>query len=643
MAAPFATLLTIAFLAAPALGQPVAEEPRQADPVAGEADNEATMITMEFNGIELRQVIQFIIRGRDINIVTANALDEKITVKLVGVSWRLALESVLKAHGYTYVEDQNILRIVKISGDPADTRRVPLVLRLRHTTAEAARQVLEPLLSPEGKIVILGGEKGKTLSIIDQPQFLEVVQEILPKVDTPPRQSTSELTQNDDGTINLRLVSYPLADLDLLLQQYLSLNVVVQDPLTGDTSINLRNVTWEEALKLLLLRHDYAFRMENEVVLIGRESRFKEELVTVEFKLLYINGWDLKPYLEKLTTKEGSITCFSPQPRGGFEFGTKITERREKADDDNNGSGKARVIAVTDRPSRVAVIAERIKTLDVRPEQVEVDVKIIEIRRDNDRQTGIDWNAVLEFVGAARPTILPFGSHGGELFPGNFPATATGFSFGSISAQEMTAVLRMIKQTTDAEVVSEPNITTLDNTEASILIGQKFPVTSETIDPTTSVRTVTLDYYEDIGIQLLVVPTISDGGRVHMVIHPAVSSVSSLIEDRFPVIDTREADTQVLLRSGDTAVIGGLIERTKSEEVRSIPWLGRIPILGWFFSHTAKTETVTELVIFVTPRIVRNPDDPHTALQVPVARREVLRQMRDRFRTLLEEQGPLND
>jgi len=237
-----------------------------------------------------------------------------------------------------------------------------------------------------------------------------------------------------------------------------------------------------------------------------------------------------------------------------------------------------------------------------------------------------------------RPTNLPFGPHGGRFFPGPVPTpTDSNFLFGTLDATQLTAALQLIEQTTEAEVISEPNITTLDSIEASILIGQKFPVTTETVDPQTAVRTVSLDYYEDIGIQLNVVPTVSGPeDKVHLIIHPAVSTVAELIENRYPVIQTREADTQVLLASGETVVIGGLIESDVAETVRRIPWISRIPLLGRLFTFTDESEITTELILLVTPRVVQGAGEMEAALLLDSQRVDSLRRLNEILEGVLD-------
>ena len=607
-----------------------------AGPLAAE---DQTRITLDFDEIELRQAIQFILRDRrDIKFVTGEDLAEKVTVKLVNVEWRQALLSLLKVHGYTLAEENSVLRVVKLGeSDPASRQRIPLLVHLRHAEPEAVRQLLEPMLSADGKVLLLGsGDNGqRILAVIDGPEVLALVRDLLPTLDQPPTHFTGTIVARDDGTIDIDLEDFPLSGIPGLLEEQLGLNVFVNGALAGDANIHVNGVHWEQALALVLGEAGYVFRQEDGVVIISGGESATGEMVTQEFKLRYVDGWDLLPYIEPLLSDGSSIAVYSPSQRAGFAFGGGITQDVRMNAVGRPSKSRGRLLSVTDRPEIVAMVAERVRGIDQMPKQVQVDVKIVQIDRDSGSRTGIDWSTVLSLTGASRDTSFPFPTKnaGGEFF--GPVVEPTGFTFGSLAADQLTAVLRMIEEDEESEIISEPNITALDNIEASILIGQKFPLTKETIDPQTAVRTVTLDRYEDSGIQLLVVPTITEGNRVHMLIHPAVSSIVELIEDRFPVINTREADTQLLLRSGDTAVIGGLIERTTSMKQRRIPLLGKIPFLGWFFSYTEEVRSTSELVIFVTPRIVIDPSELERSLIVGEERREHLSRLRDLFDRLL--------
>ncbi|HDZ76919.1 MAG TPA: hypothetical protein ENH41_02400, partial [Candidatus Omnitrophica bacterium] len=152
-----------------------------------------------------------------------------------------------------------------------------------------------------------------------------------------------------------------------------------------------------------------------------------------------------------------------------------------------------------------------------------------------------------------------------------------------------------------AHLLASPSITTLNNYEAKIIIGEKVPYREETQTP---VGTTETTRFIDVGISLSVTPRVSGDGYITMIIHPEVSSVSEII-DAGPRITTREADTIVRVRDGETAVIGGLI-KNQNDGVRSrIPILGSLPIVGFLFSNRAEDKLQTELAVFITPHIIR--------------------------------------
>ncbi len=587
-------------------------------PLLAQADS-SDEITLDVNGIELGQAVQMIIRNRQVSLVTGEDLKQSVTAKFTAVPWRDALSSLLKSHGFTVVEEQQVLRIVKIIPESGGTKtRVPLVLRFKHISASAARDLLSPMVSAEGKLVPIDDDSGgHALSIVDTPEVLELIKTLLPDIDVPPSDSTCVLTRHDDGTVSFDLEGLPMRDLSEQCQEQLDINLFFHCPTKGSLNAKLNHIKLVDGLRLILQEKGLDFREENGVYVVDEAEKLTAQFVTREFKLKYLDAWDVKAYIEPLLSEGGKISCYSPRPRGGFEFGSKITDVRESVTaDSGDGALRSKVFTVTAHPADVERIGSRIAELDVLPRSVEVNVKIVQITRNKSEKRGIDWNAVLSMSGSLRPTHLPFGPHSGRFFPGPVPnPTDANFIFGTLDATQLTAALQLIAQTTEAEVISEPNITTLDSIEASILIGQKFPVTTETIDPQTAVRTVTLDYYEDIGIQLNVIPSVSGPeNRIHLIIHPAVSAVAELIENRYPVIQTREADTQVMLRSGETVVIGGLIESDVTEVVRRIPWISRIPLIGHLFTFNDERDVTTELILLVTPRIVRNASELEEAL-----------------------------
>ena len=180
------------------------------------------------------------------------------------------------------------------------------------------------------------------------------------------------------------------------------------------------------------------------------------------------------------------------------------------------------------------------------------------------------------------------------------PASAGTVKFGTVrSWGELNAVLEMLEKSNKANIISNPRITTMDNREASILVGKEIPliVADEAGNPITELT--------KIGIMLKVTPHVNADRTITLDLHPEVSDLQSEATAQGGIIiTTSEADTRVVVQNGATAVIGGLIKNVRRASRRGVPFLKDIPILGWLFSSSSKADKKQELVIFVTPTIV---------------------------------------
>ena len=167
-----------------------------------------------------------------------------------------------------------------------------------------------------------------------------------------------------------------------------------------------------------------------------------------------------------------------------------------------------------------------------------------------------------------------------------------------------------LEEIAKANTLSAPRILTLDSQEAKILVGTQFPILQSSTE--SGVVSQTLSYYQDIGIQLKVVPQISDEDYINMIIHPAVTSFTTKVSitggAEYPIIDVREAETQVLMRSGETLVIGGLLKDAIRRQTIGIPILGDVPVLGFLFQRRTNDLEKIDLLIFITAQIF-DPDE----------------------------------
>ena len=288
------------------------------------------------------------------------------------------------------------------------------------------------------------------------------------------------------------------------------------------------------------------------------------------------------------------------------------------ADKDQN------TILVVATPSEYSIIEQALKKLDVPSRQVMIEVTIAEVKLNDQLNFGVDWI----FKGAA-----PSGRGSGGLFQQNTPfnpavpiptTTAGAVASGlSVAAQGFSylinnanfpggvqAALHLLDSYGNTKVIANPHIAALDNQKATIKAGNRIPVSQQTIVGNTTNAVTTTSQYIDTGVLLQVTPHINDGGLVTLDVQAEVSSPGTPdTVGGAPPIDTRSVQTLLSVPSGQTMVMGGLIQETKGNANNGLPLLNRIPILGGLFGSETLTNNRSELVLFITPRTVADSTD----------------------------------
>jgi general secretion pathway protein D len=213
-------------------------------------------------------------------------------------------------------------------------------------------------------------------------------------------------------------------------------------------------------------------------------------------------------------------------------------------------------------------------------------------------------------------------------------------TFGQITASgsDWNLLISALQEDENTKTLSAPRILTLNNQEATIIVGRKYPIIESDVSGggNSDSVTVSLDYYENIGIQLNVVPQICADGYINMLVHPSVSSIESFVSAgvgtttgannvplaEYPVIKVRDAETQTLVADGETIVIGGLLEERTTDGVFKIPLLGDIPFLGHLFRRDTKDTATVDLLIFLKATVVTEAN--YDLIIEPLAEEEIV-------------------
>jgi general secretion pathway protein D len=251
------------------------------------------------------------------------------------------------------------------------------------------------------------------------------------------------------------------------------------------------------------------------------------------------------------------------------------------------------------------VIRDAVEKLDVRPLQVLIEVLIVEARKDRSFSLGASIR-------------LPPQHLSGN---GTIEASTTGTGLGDLvigimklGRADVDAVIRLAQSRGDVRIVSRPVLLASNNVEARFLVGSQRPfVQVSRTQPTDGATRDQVVQYRDVGTKLTVRPTINQDGYVSLLVQQEISTATEEVQFDAPIIATREAVTQVLVRDGQTIVIGGLRDRQTSDNRTGVPVLSGIPIIGGLFGGAARRRSEVELFLFLTPRIVRNDEEADSA------------------------------
>jgi type IV pilus assembly protein PilQ len=429
--------------------------------------------------------------------------------------------------------------------------------------------------------------------------------------------------------------------------------VVGPDVVSDNVNVRLNNIPWEEALDVILKPYGFGYRVVGDTIVISKLENIVtvegiEPLVSKVFNLKYLDAYDVREVCEAQLSNRGKFTILSTKSLPGWEFGgigsggaatdAGIRKRKKKEE-----IQKSKVFVITDVPSAVTKVERILEQMDVLPQQVLIEAKFLEISNDGLSDIGLEYISGVENVvdGSGSGTtglsplpidlredllrvlsqttgyVDPLDSHASGSFSHDTGIRLSHSVLGDWGADMLFAFM---KKDDDVNILSAPQVLTMNNQEAAILVGEKFPIieSESTSGSGSGITSTSLDYYENIGIQLNVIPQVCDDGYVNMVVHPAVSEIKSFEAgvvtgssgsqsgSRYPVLKIREAETQIMIKSENTAIIGGLQNERDKETIKKIPFLGDIPFLGRLFRRETLTKEKVDLLIFIKASIVEN-------------------------------------
>jgi type IV pilus assembly protein PilQ len=421
-------------------------------------------------------------------------------------------------------------------------------------------------------------------------------------------------------------------------------NIIVAPQVRGTVTVNLKNIPWRDALEQIVKTLGFAVVEEDRGILrIVPRSQLKEQLETRVVKFKYIRPpAPYRAYLQSDYAKDEIKAYSSTKPEENFP----ILDALIAAVETEGGTIKYDRFsnAIVARGTKPALdnLVNLVQQVDVEPAQIFFDVKLITTQNQDLLEVGVDpgedgWSASISF--AAGPTALPFGTWS-ELDRGTFgnptdPAVTTQppTTLGTIDFTGVSLTLRLLKEDRTSQVIQAPKLVCLDNQEATIFVGETVRYAQTTASSNQS-GGLTFAIAEapaspvQQGFQLLVIPhVIPNTNRIMLTVIPeseqlvgtstqlagfdeftsgeGLNEVSILL----PRVAASTIVTHMIIQSGETAVLGGLLTRTDAEVERGLPGLSNIPIIKWLFTVKERQKTLSNLIVLMTPRIIMNSDD----------------------------------
>ncbi len=389
-----------------------------------------------------------------------------------------------------------------------------------------------------------------------------------------------------------------------LLADFTGINMVAADTVQGNITLRLKDVPWDQALDIILKTKNLDKRRNGNVIWIAPVA----ELIKAEEEEAKAIAQSVKlaplqtEYIQLNYAKAADIEKLITQNKGASNSsGSGSNDGRESLLSSRGSvsiDARTNTLIVNDTQDFIDKIRNMVDLLDVQVKQVMVEARIVTAQTDFSRELGIRWSAnKLNNRPVWGGDFQPSFDLGVDLGTGS----AGTFNFGLLKISDYMLNLELTALQADGhgEVLSAPKVLTGDKQKAYILRGDQIPY------QTWSAESGTTTSFVDANLKLEVTPSITPDGKVQMELKIEKDTVGQLTQAGY-LINTNELETNVLVNDGETVVLGGIFDDIQQNQNERVPFLGELPVVGNLFRNNVKTNTQTELLIFVTPRIVND-------------------------------------
>lgn len=569
----------------------------------------AADITLNFKNADIRALIEFVAGFSGKNFLVDNRVKGNVTiVSPTALNEKEAYDvflSVLEVNGFATVNAGSVTKIVPRAESKqkavavhsgraaADDEMVTQVLRLKYASAQQLVALMRPLISPNSHLVAY--PRGNMLLLTDTSSNIRRIQEIL-----------SLLDRKDAVGVQMFALKHASAD-------KLSATLTKLYPATPNVLGSLKAIAHQPGNILVVVA---APQVINEVTSLVEKLDIAPESDSGRLQVRYLkhaNAVDVAKVINELV---GGQTAAAPgQAKGLFAGDVKVV-----AEDATNA------LLITADPSDITSVNYIIDKLDVRRRQVLVEALIVEVSANTTEQFGMEWRGIGDFTKPGRTALggtsfttqgganintvaaNPFGG-GSGLVVGAVDGTVT---FGGTQFLNLGALVRALETKADTNVLSTPNILTMDNEEAEIVVGQNVPfLTGQNATQGGISNPFQTIERKDIGLTLRVKPQINEGDTVRLEIYQEISSIDTTggVQGTDLITNKRSIKTVVLANNAQIIVLGGLMRDDNTASVQRVPCIGAVPILGEPFKFTENAHRKTNLMVFLKPHVIKSANE----------------------------------
>jgi general secretion pathway protein D len=578
---------------------------------------ETRFVTIDFDNVDIAIFVKFISELTGKNFVIDKAVRGKVTIisptKITVDEAYKVFESVLEVHGYTTVPAGNITKIVPavqarskdietrlrkgaiVPEDKVVTQLVPL----QYADPDELKKLFAPLISKSSVIVAY------------PPTGMLIVTDVLSNIRRLLR--ITEVIDVEGIGEQISVIPLQHATASVMAKSISTLfEKRVRQVKKGAPGAPVIKIVPDERTNVLVIlaSEDETLKIKQLVMLLDKETPRGEGDIRVYY-LQNANAEDLAKVLMAIPSKEVKGPKVGKAPL--------ISKEVQVVADTATNS-----LVITASKDDYLVLEEVIKKLDIARRMVYIEALVMEVNVTKGFDLGVEWRGMDDtggyegrkigvFGGSTLPdTIFPtFGATGLASFPTGFSlgVLGEGITIGGVTFPSIGAVIRAFQQDSDVHILSTPQIMTTDNEEAEIQVGKNVPFLTRQDTSMTGIDYSNYEY-KDVGVKLNIIPQINQERFVRLKISQETSQVvkeESTVG--LPTTLKRLAKTTVIIKDGNTVVIGGLIDETLNKATYQVPCLGSTPGMGWLFRSKAWSEDKTNLFVFLTPHIIENPSE----------------------------------